>query len=58
MRPDLSTLRWVPWHPGTVLCHADVEWADGSPVNPAPRQLLRRQNAALAQRGWHGCARN
>jgi glutamine synthetase len=56
MRPDLSTLRWVPWHPGTVLCHADVEWADGSPVNPAPRQLLRRQNERLAQRGWHGCA--
>jgi glutamine synthetase len=56
MRPDLSTLRWVPWHPGTVLCHADVEWDDGSPVAPAPRQVLRRQAARLADRGWLGYA--
>ena len=56
MRPDLGTLRWVPWHPGTVLCHADVEWEDGSPVTPAPRQVLRRQIRRLAERGWNGCA--
>ena len=56
MRPDLATLRWAPWHPGTVLCHADVEWEDGSPVNPAPRQVLRRQTARLAERGWTGYA--
>src|SRR5438309_3380492 len=26
MRPDLSTLRPVPWQEGTVLCLADLEW--------------------------------
>jgi len=56
MRPDLATLRWVPWHPGTLMCHADVEWGDGSPVAPAPRQMLRRQVDRLAQRGWKGFA--
>jgi glutamine synthetase len=56
MRPDLRSLRWVPWHPGTVLCHADVEWEDGAPVNPAPRQVLRRQSVRLAERGWNGLA--
>ena len=56
MRPDLATLRWVPWHPGTVLCHADVESEDGSPVTAAPRQVLRRQTERLAERGWNGCA--
>jgi len=56
MRPDLTTLRMVPWQPGTALCHADVEWEDGSPVAPAPRQVLRGQIDRLAQRGWNGCA--
>jgi glutamine synthetase len=56
MRPDLNTLRWVPWQPGTVLCHADVEWEDGGPVSPAPRQVLRRQIARLSERGWSAFA--
>ncbi len=56
MRPDLATLRWVPWHPGTVLCHADVLWDEGGPVGPAPRQVLRRQVERLAERGWYGYA--
>jgi glutamine synthetase len=52
MRPDLSTLRPVPWHDGTVMCLADLEWADGSEVKASPRQVLRRQLARLAERGW------
>jgi glutamine synthetase len=52
MRPDLSTLRPVPWHDGTVMCLADLTWADGSPVAPSPRQVLRGQLARLAERGW------
>lgn len=51
LRPDLSTLRHVPWLPGTVLLLADVEWPDGTPVAPAPRQVLRRQRDRLAQQG-------
>jgi glutamine synthetase len=52
MRPDLDTLRRVPWHPGTVLCLADLEWGDGRPVLASPRQVLRAQLARLAERGW------
>src|SRR6059058_916604 len=32
LRPDMATLRPVPWHPGTALLLADVAWDDGSPV--------------------------
>ncbi|HXR14551.1 MAG TPA: glutamine synthetase family protein [Solirubrobacteraceae bacterium] len=52
MRPDLATLRRVPWQEGTALCLADVCWHDGSDVLASPRQILRRQLARLQQRGW------
>jgi glutamine synthetase len=52
MRPDLGTLRRVPWQPGTALCLADLQWADGTDVMPSPRQVLRAQVARLAERGW------
>ena len=51
MKPDLETLRPIPWHPGTVLVLADVGWGDGSDVAASPRQILRRQLARLAERG-------
>jgi glutamine synthetase len=50
--PDLDTLRPVPWQEGTAMCLADVAWPDGSEVVASPRQILRRQLARLAQRGW------
>jgi glutamine synthetase len=50
--PDLDTLRPVPWQEGTVVCLADVAWPDGSDVLASPRQILRRQLARLAERGW------
>jgi len=43
LRPDLATLRRIPWLPATALVLCDVEWHDGTPVNPSPRQILRRQ---------------
>jgi len=52
MVPDVSTLRHVPWQEGTVVCLADVAWLDGSDVLASPRQILRRQLARLAERGW------
>ncbi len=52
MRPDLDTLRMIPWLEGTALCMADVVWADGSDVVASPRQVLRRQLARLGERGW------
>ncbi len=43
LRPDLATLRRIPWLPATALVLCDVTWHDGSPVAPSPRQVLRRQ---------------
>jgi glutamine synthetase len=51
MRPDLTTLRRVPWHEGTAMLIADLAWEDGSPVVAAPRQILRRQLDRLAALG-------
>ncbi|MEU9361892.1 glutamine synthetase family protein [Streptomyces sp. NPDC048301] len=51
MRPDLATLRRVPWHEGTALVMADLAWEDGTPVAAAPRQILRRQLDRLAAHG-------
>ncbi|WP_245657859.1 glutamine synthetase family protein [Herbidospora mongoliensis] len=52
MKPDLATLRCVPWQEGTVLLLADLVWEDGSDVVPSPRQILRKQTDRLAERGW------
>ncbi|WP_372352008.1 glutamine synthetase family protein [Streptomyces sp. KL116D] len=51
MRPDLTTLRRVPWNEGTAMLIADLAWEDGSPVVAAPRQILRRQLERLAELG-------
>jgi glutamine synthetase len=52
MIPDVDTLRAVPWQPGTALLLADVQWLDGTDVAESPRQILKRQLARLAERGW------
>ncbi|GAB1693893.1 glutamine synthetase family protein [Krasilnikovia sp. M28-CT-15] len=51
LRPDLATLRRVPWHPGTALVLADLETTGGEPVTASPRQILRRQLDRLAGHG-------
>jgi glutamine synthetase len=51
MIPDLSTLRLVPWIPGTALVMADLTWLDERPVDPAPREILKKQIARLADQG-------
>jgi glutamine synthetase len=51
MQPDLSTLRPVPWNPGTAMVLADLRWEDGSPVVASPRQVLARQTDRLAEAG-------
>jgi glutamine synthetase len=50
--PDFDTLRPVPWQEGTAICLADVAWLDSAEVVASPRQILRRQLARLAERGW------
>jgi glutamine synthetase len=51
LRPDLSTLRMIPWLPGTAGVLADVVREGGKPVAVSPRQLLRRQLDRLAEHG-------
>jgi glutamine synthetase len=55
-RPDLETIRLVPWHEKTAIVFADAETSRATPVAPAPRQILRRQVAEIAARGWTGLA--
>jgi glutamine synthetase len=43
LRPDLGTLRRIPWLEATALVLCDVLWHDGEPVGPSPRQVLKRQ---------------
>lgn len=56
LRPDLRTLRRIPWHERTVFLLADVEDASGAPVAASPRQLLQSQVDLLEARSWHGLA--
>jgi glutamine synthetase len=56
MQPDFDTLRRIPWHESTALVMADLQWEDGSEVVASPRQILRRQMARLAERGWEATA--
>jgi glutamine synthetase len=56
MKPDLSTLRPVPWHEKTAMCMADLAWHDDAPVVASPRQILRGQLDRLAERGWKALA--
>ena len=51
MHPDPSTLRLIPWLPGTALVMADLQWPNGDPVAAAPRSILRAQLDRLKQRG-------
>ncbi|MGC8465641.1 MAG: glutamine synthetase family protein [Acidimicrobiales bacterium] len=43
MKPDLATLRMVPWQTKTALVLSDVVWPDGTEVVASPRQILRKQ---------------
>jgi glutamine synthetase len=52
VRPDLATLRRIPWLEGTALVLGDVHWHDGAPVEPSPRQILRAQMERAAGLGF------
>jgi len=50
-RGDASTACALPWMPGVarIVCDGVVA---GAPFDACPRQVLRRQVARLAERGW------
>ena len=53
LAPDLSTIRALPWQPGTTLIVCDLKSADGTkPVAVAPRQILRDQVSRAAAEGF------
>jgi glutamine synthetase len=43
MKPDMATLRLVPWLPGTALVLCDLLDHHHKPVAHSPRQILKRQ---------------
>jgi glutamine synthetase len=56
LRPDLGTLRAVPWMPNTAMVQCDVLWLDGTPVPESPRQILQRQVDRAADLGFTALA--
>ena len=50
LRPDLSTLRVLPWLPATALVLCDFRQPNGKPVEEAPRAVLQRQVDSLSQK--------
>ncbi len=51
--PDPDTIRMVPWYDeptAQVIC--DCEYADGGPVEIAPRHVLRRVLSLYEELGW------
>ncbi|MEM6986867.1 MAG: glutamine synthetase, partial [Pseudomonadota bacterium] len=52
MKPDLSTLRLMPWLDGTAMVMCDIlDHHTHKPVPHAPRQVLKTQIARCAERG-------
>lgn len=51
MKPDLATLRRIPWLEGTALVLCDVLDHHHEGLAHSPRQILKRQVARLAERG-------
>ncbi|MEY4872492.1 MAG: hypothetical protein RLZZ563_1822 [Pseudomonadota bacterium] len=53
MRPDLGTLRPLPWLPGTALCLADLlDHHTHEEVAVSPRAILKRQVARARAMGF------
>ncbi len=52
-KPDLGTLRVIPWLEGTALVLCDlVDHHHHEDIPHSPRAILRKQLARLADRGW------
>jgi glutamine synthetase len=52
VRPDLDTLRRVPWLPATALVLGDCVDQGGDPLPHAPRQILKRQVQRVRDAGF------
>jgi glutamine synthetase len=53
LKPDLSTIRVLPWLEGTAMVLCDVlDHHDHAPVAHSPRAILKRQAERLAAKGY------
>lgn len=52
LKPDLTTLRPIPWLEGTALTLCDVVDHHEEPISISPRAILKRQLARLAAAGF------
>ncbi|MBX8570513.1 glutamine synthetase family protein [Pseudomonas cichorii] len=55
LKPDISTLRRLPWLEATALVICDVFDERGKPIAHSPRQILQKQVQRLTDRGMHAC---
>ncbi|MEO1918716.1 MAG: glutamine synthetase family protein [Paracoccaceae bacterium] len=53
MKPDMDTLRTVPWLEGTVMVLCDMLDHHGAPVPHSPRAMLKKQIKKLADMGFN-----
>lgn len=51
LKPDLSTLRRIPWLPCTALVICDTLDHNGEDIPTAPRAILKKQLKRLAEKG-------
>jgi glutamine synthetase len=49
---DHDTIRLVPHLPSTAMVQCDLVWDDHAPVEPSPRQILKRQLERAAGAGY------
>jgi glutamine synthetase len=54
LKPDLSTLRRVPWLEGTALVLCDVQDHHNHDLPHSPRGILKQQVQRLTERGYTG----
>ncbi|MCV6825468.1 MULTISPECIES: glutamine synthetase family protein [Halocynthiibacter] len=52
MKPDLSTIRPMPWLEGTVMVMCDVLDHHEHPIAHSPRAILKKQVARLEEMGY------
>lgn len=55
-RPDMRTLRLLPWLPATAMVQCDLGLVGGGELTQSPRQVLGRQLALAADAGYTAMA--
>jgi glutamine synthetase len=56
MKPDLGTLRRIPWLEKSAMIQVDLQDHDYYPIKPSPRQILKRQLERLAEQNLSALA--